>query len=64
VADYRFIDVVSVRLRQVVSENGERRGQADEVDKGIWDEISTIIINKPVNKREESFFSELILLHF
>jgi hypothetical protein len=35
-----------------------------EVKKGIWDEISTIFVNKPVNKREDSFFSELILLHF
>lgn len=30
----------------------------------IRDEISTIIVNKPVNKREDSFISEFILLQF
>jgi hypothetical protein len=32
------------------SERGEEGKRKGEVKKGIWDEISTIFVNKPVNK--------------
>jgi len=41
---------------------GEKGGQAGEIKMGIWDEISTIIVNKSVEILAVSWANEMIFI--